>query len=783
MATKSLKFLALTATAVLALACAKEPVAGGEGETGVSFSVEVPGIQETKAIGDGTAAKTLYYQAFDENGAAIEGLGVQSKPISGTSTTVEFQLIKDQTYSFVFWAQTDADGYYTLDATDGLKKISANYADKLANDENFDAFYAVKKLTVTGPVSETVALTRPFAQINIATAGTISAGTASREIDFTGATSSVTVKNIPTVFAPLEDKVSTAKDVTFGAAEIPAGNITVNGTDYKYLSMNYVFAPADRSVYDITATVTVESKTTSVSVPGAPLQRNYRTNVVGNLLTTGAGFSVSISSGFAGNDFDLTNVRSAAELNAAIANGGDINIVGDITGTNRFSLAKNKTTNISIADGVTVTGNLTGTASKVISLFNSGINCTLSGEGTILGPTQESNWPGAAIELEDNSNELTIDGNLTIKARAENRRDSNGNVLQDIGIMIRAGKVVVNGGHFISSRDVEGVDNPAIYLLSPNGYRSELIINGGTFECESGDAKYLINIDDSTRDHASVKIYGGKFIGFNPADNEAEGPHTNFVADGYTVTASYDAASSRTVYTVVKATSATDGTSLETGLSKAGAAVTLSGDTEITYLPVSKRATLNLNGKTLNCNADEALRANKGSNLSIVGPGTIKATAVLPDKQTSGISVRNGGTVNIYDGVTVDGGSGSKGNYAVRIIYGTVNIYGGYFHSGLDKDGNSSEVIYLESAYLASSKANLNIYGGVFECDGDAKFLINMQDSYRSKCSAKIYGGTFVGFNPADNTAEGAGTNFVAAGYKSVETTYNGKQAWEVVKE
>ena len=59
----------------------------------------------------------------------------------------------------------------------------------------------------------------------------------------------------------------------------------------------------------------------------------------------------------------------------------------------------------------------------------------------------------------------------------------------------------------------------------------------------------------------------------------------------------------------------------------------------------------------------------------------------------------------------------------------------------------------------------------------------NMQDTNRSKCTAKIYGGTFVGFNPADNTAEGTGTNFVADGYKSVETTYNGKQAWKVVKE
>ncbi len=43
-------------------------------------------------------------------------------------------------------------------------------------------------------------------------------------------------------------------------------------------------------------------------------------------------------------------------------------------------------------------------------------------------------------------------------------------------------------------------------------------------------------------------------------------------------------------------------------------------------------------------------------------------------------------------------------------------------------------------------------------------------------------GGIFEGFNPADNTAEGANTNFLADGYASKEITYNGKQAWEVTK-
>ena len=187
MSKKFLKTLASAALAALACGCAKE-TATGDGEATVSFSIEVPGAPVTKGIGDGTTVKTLYYQAFDADGNAIEGLGVQTTPIENKTATVNFELIKEQTYNFVFWAQTDAEGYYTINATEGLKNITANYKGKSSNDENFDAFYAVKNITVSGPISETVELKRPFAQINIGSTGTIKTGEASRTIDFTGAT-------------------------------------------------------------------------------------------------------------------------------------------------------------------------------------------------------------------------------------------------------------------------------------------------------------------------------------------------------------------------------------------------------------------------------------------------------------------------------------------------------------------------------------------------------------------------------------------------------------------
>ena len=136
--------------------------------------------------------------------------------------------------------------------------------------------------------------------------------------------------------------------------------------------------------------------------------------------------------------------------------------------------------------------------------------------------------------------------------------------------------------------------------------------------------------------------------------------------------------------------------------------------------------------------------------------------------------------MNIYDGVELDGGNGCDGNYAIRIVSGTVNIYGGYFHSAPKKEGDTTEVIYLQPGWR--SECYLNIYGGVFESGGDPTFLINCLDKYRSACYIIITGGIFVGFNPANNTAEGANTNWVPDGYVSTQITYNGKTAWEVKK-
>lgn len=741
MNTKFFKSLAAVAVAVLTVGCAKEQ-GSQEGPANVTFEIENP-VVVTKAIGDGTTAKKLYYQVFDAAGNPIAGLPVQNKTLSSLKTTVSFQLVKDQKYNFIFWAQTPVDGYYTIDGTEGLKKITADYTThKVANDENRDAFFAVEKdLVISGPVSKTVTLTRPLAQVNIGTLDKLKAGaTTVPAIELSGATSKVVVKDVPTVFAPLattpETMFSGASDVTFQAAAVPTEKLSVKSVEYDYLAMNYVFAPAEGTVCDLTAEFSLKDMAPiSLSSPATPLKRNYRTNILGKLLTSTADFIVVVDPAFAGDEeeVNLTSVKNEASLRALFATGGSAKLAD----------------NIEISKGLIVP-----TGKRVVLDL---------GAKTIKATAPDVKAITVLGELEING-VGTVDG---------------GDGGDNQAVLVQpGGRLVVKKGTFTVGGDANGLGNSCI---CSNG--GDVQIYGGTFRSEKAYmGKYYV-LNQINNNPGKIVVYGGKFENYNPADGD-DNLGGNFIADGYTYRPSYDTSTGVMIYSVVKETAvATDEASLKTSLSKSNAAVSLANDVDIDYVPVSKRTTLNLNGATLNAVDPEALRVVSGGNLSITGKGSIVAKGSAPTKQSSAVVVRVGGVVNIFDDVTLDGGSGSNGNYAIRLIKGTANIYGGYFHSGNDKDGGSSEVVYLESEYAASSMVYLNVYGGVFECDGDAKYLINCQDAYRDKCHIKIYGGTFVEFNPADNTAEGEHTNFVAPGYKSEETTYNGKQAWKVVKE
>ena len=126
-----------------------------------------------------------------------------------------------------------------------------------------------------------------------------------------------------------------------------------------------------------------------------------------------------------------------------------------------------------------------------------------------------------------------------------------------------------------------------------------------------------------------------------------------------------------------------------------------------------------------------------------------------------------------------DGGidTGVNGGYGINVKDGaTLTINGGYYYGG----GTAVQV----------QEGTLIINGGTFACEPYSNptygynFLINCLDSAYKNGTAKVIinGGTFVNFDPSNCTAEGAGTNFVADGYKVVSEAHGTDTWYTVVK-
>ena len=144
---------------------------------------------------------------------------------------------------------------------------------------------------------------------------------------------------------------------------------------------------------------------------------------------------------------------------------------------------------------------------------------------------------------------LTITGNGTFKAK---ENDCYAVDVQD------GATVTIENGTFIGNIH-------AVYVL-----KGTAEIKGGFYSVQQKypDAAkadgFVLNCYDANRKAGTAKIIvtGGTFVNFNPADCWAEGEHTNFVADGYSVI-SETKANGDVWYTVVKGTGATAGTQTE----------------------------------------------------------------------------------------------------------------------------------------------------------------------------------------------------------------------------
>ncbi len=174
-------------------------------------------------------------------------------------------------------------------------------------------------------------------------------------------------------------------------------------------------------------------------------------------------------------------------------------------------------------------------------------------------------------------------------------------------------------------------------------------------------------------------------------------------------------------------------------------------DTAEARIVISQPTTLNLEKKIITPN-------NMGNN-------NVNFCALIVDADTTINAGENGG---------ID--TGVNGGYGINVRNGaTLTINGGYYYGG----GTAVQV----------QEGTLIINGGTFACEPYSSptygynFLINCLDSAYKNGTAKVIinGGTFVNFDPSNCTAEGAGTNFVADGYKVVSAPQTNGDVWYTV--
>ena len=194
-------------------------------------------------------------------------------------------------------------------------------------------------------------------------------------------------------------------------------------------------------------------------------------------------------------DKKISNVSTPDQLAAAVAAGGKVVLQNDITVAETMVVNSDLVLDL---NGKTLKNDVANTNTDVL-VVSRGAALTINGEGTVEAVTGNDGYA-----------------------------------------VISEGILIINGGTFKSGVDAAGAPNAVVYARG-NG---QVYVNGGNFPNDN-TSKYVLNKKDADRATTVIEVAGGVFENFNPGNNEAEGPATNFLKAGYKVT------QSGTTYTVV----------------------------------------------------------------------------------------------------------------------------------------------------------------------------------------------------------------------------------------
>ena len=520
----------------------------------------------------------------------------------------------------------------------------------------------------------------------------------------------------------------------FGSKEKLADNGTSWTTEHFYL------IPAD-GVYNVTFDVTLHqagvevdtySRTATVDLD---MEKGKSYNIKATLNTSNTSddgseiypieFTVDAVNDWEDfGDVDATvtepvSVATAAELEAAIANGGNITLTEDIN-LDEIATTRTTTYGLFIEKDCVINGEghtFSSTSGRAIAV--SGANAVTLKNFTLAATGERG------IQVQGGAKNVTI----------ENVTATSANYTLSLPSSAGATNVIVN------NCDFKGLNT--VNIAAPG---ANVTINDTTLRCEDNAATedYSVVCINKSAVGAAVTVNGGEVIitGSNP-DNTCGGS-----VEATDATLTFNETQGNTTirgycFAIEYGDYYYSFPTFEAAYEKAldGETIVLLHDITIdNVLKVAdKKVTFNLNGHNISSATDVFEVA--GGALTIIGDGEVHAA-------------------------TTNGAP-----YCAVWAYGeaVVNINGGTYKIGYT-EGDYNDLIY------AKESAVINIYGGTFYNSGrENAFVLNLKDG--SNAAINVYGGSYEKFNPANNLSEGANTNFVVEG-KTVEQ--NGD--WYIVK-
>lgn len=287
------------------------------------------GTRAAVNVGEGTTVNYVACAVYDAKGVEMDELR-QYVPISDKKAEYSIRLVKGQAYRVAFFAYYgENDGtsdYYDMQYLTNIK--IKNAASNIEHRDAFTNYVDVTAQESMKAVEKPVTLYRPFAQLNLgAVAEDIEAA---KKAGVVVTNSKITVSNVYTEFDAYNNAIvagAQSKEVTFTMNEIPGPDLYVDmdndattaDESFEYLALNYLLvgnAGSEKELTDVTFEwKTADNKTNNPATvfKNIPVQRNYRTNIIGYLLTNPAVFNITIDEKFETPDYNIVYAGGTAE--------------------------------------------------------------------------------------------------------------------------------------------------------------------------------------------------------------------------------------------------------------------------------------------------------------------------------------------------------------------------------------------------------------------------------------------------------------------------------------